>query len=112
MKHKNQNYSKNEPNATPKNVVATPKNVVAKRVIEETDSVQEAQELQEFQAEPVKERTFKIKVGTDKWFKSWSPVFALCDDESEAIVLNEDWARGHLDRIKNIKKMKAVIVEL
>ncbi len=106
MKHKNQNYSKNEPNATPKNVVATPKNVVAKRVIEETDSVQEAQ------VQPVKERAFKIKVGTDKWFKSWSPVFALCDDESEAIVLNEDWARGHLDRIKNIKKMKAVIVEL
>lgn len=96
MKHRHQNYSKNEPKAE-----------MAERVIEETDSVQG-----EWQEQPVKEPRFVLKVGDDKWLKSWNPVFALCDEKSEAIVLNEDWARGHHDRVTHIKRMKAEIVEL
>jgi hypothetical protein len=93
----NQNYSKNEPK------FANPQEVEAERVIEETDSVQEVAVVAE---------RFVIKVGNDKWLKSWNPIFELCEEKSEAVVLNSDWARGHLDRVTNIKRMKAEIVKL
>lgn len=91
---------------------------------DETDSVQEevegtveqVQEIQEVVVEeepaaPVEpaEPRFVIKVGDNKWLKSWSPSFELCDDKSEAIVLNSDWARGHRKRVIGIKRMKAEI---
>jgi len=81
-----------------------PDEVVAERVIEETDSVQKVV----VEAEP----RFVIKVGRDKWLKSWSPEFALCDKKSDAIVLNSDWARGHHDRVTHIKRMTAEIIKL
>jgi hypothetical protein len=72
-----------------------------KRVIEEPDSVKKA----------VKEEGFVIKVGDDKWLKSW-PQWLLCDNKSDAAVLNSDWARGHRKRIIRLKRMKAEIVKL
>jgi hypothetical protein len=72
-----------------------------KRVIEEPDSVKKA----------VKEKGFVIKVGGDKWLKSWAQ-WLLCDNKSNAAVLNSDWARGHRKRIIRLKRMKAEIVKL
>jgi len=74
-----------------------------KRVIEETDSVPKA-------AKAVEER-FVIKVGDDKWLKSWSR-WELCDKKSDAEVLNADWARGHRYRVARYRQMKAEIVKL
>ena len=74
-----------------------------KGVIGETDSVQEEVK--------VEDERFVIKVGNDKWLKSWMN-WELCDDKSEAAVLNSDWARGHKKRIIRYKRMKAEIVKL
>lgn len=81
-----------------------------KRVIEETDSVQKAQETVAEDVNEEEER-FVIKVGNDKWLQSWSK-WQLCDDKSDAVVLNADWARGHSKRIMSYKHMKAEVVRL
>ena len=73
-----------------------------KGVIGETDSVQEV---------AIEDERFVIKVGDDKWLKSWMN-WELCDDKSDAAVLNSDWARGHKKRIIRYKRMKAEIVKL
>ena len=72
-----------------------------KRVIEETDSVEKK----------VIDERFVIKVGDNKWLKSWMN-WELCDEKSDAAVLNSDWARGHKQRITRYKQMKAEIVKL
>jgi hypothetical protein len=90
----------------------------------ETDSIEEIAPVEEISPviveeivqevvleKPVEER-FVIKVGDNKWLKSWSPSFELCEKKKDAIVLNSDWARGHHNRVTHIKLMKAEIVKL
>ena len=80
--------------------------------VEKADSVKDfAPEIANKISRNSSDERFVIKVGTDKWLKSWNN-FALCSDNDEAMVLNHDWAVGHQDRLTNIKHMKAEIVKL
>ncbi len=98
MSRRNQNYSKNEPKTTFKDVVATSEDVVAKRVIEETDSVQNAQ-------------LFVININGDLWVKSQFP-YVTTEYKSEAATLTFEKAIAWREQIKMRRRVKAVIVEL
>jgi len=89
------------------------KSVVSKDLTETkkvVGSAERADIVKDF-APKVSEERFVIKVGGNKWLKSYSP-FVLCDNKSDAGILNSDWAIGHQQRITAYEKLKAEIVKL
>lgn len=52
---------------------------------------------------------FIIKIGDDRWLKSW---FSMCDNVEDALVMNSDWARGNYKRVTKIMRLKAEVIKL